>query len=117
MNRPTIRHHLAERELRSLNMDEFLALLREDIRELDALIAARPPAPKSPPPEKKGRNRRTAKEAMDEVMGADDEAPEVVQLHSITCCNHHMGDFPPWARVRCPFCSEWHRAGDFPAVC
>lgn len=114
MNRPTIRHHLNDHELRSLKMDDFLALLREDIRELDALIAARRPAPKAQ--EKKPQKHRTAKEALDEVMGAADEAPEVVELHSVTCCNHHMGDFPPWARVRCPFCSEWHRAGDFPAV-
>ncbi|MDF2627743.1 MAG: hypothetical protein K0R39_1574 [Symbiobacteriaceae bacterium] len=113
MERPTIRHHLAERELRSLNTDEFLALLREDIRELDALIAARRPAPKGQ--EKKGRQHRSAKEAIDEVMGADDE-PEAVKMHSVTCCNHHMGDFPPWARVRCPFCNEWHRVGDFPVV-
>jgi hypothetical protein len=117
MKRPTIRHHPNEHELRSLKMDDFLALLREDIRELDALIAARRPAAKPQSPDKRTRQHRSAKEANDEAMGAADEAPETVELHSVSCCNHHMGDFPPWARVRCPFCSEWHRAGDFPTVC
>ena len=100
---------VADRDLKLLSTDDLLTLIREDIRELDALILARRPAAKSQ--EKKPGRHRTAKEAMDELDEVD-----AVALHSVTCCNHHMGDFPPWARVRCPFCSEWHRAGDFAAV-
>jgi len=112
VERPTSRN-VADRDLRNLSTDDLLSLIRSDIKELDALIAARRPAPRSQ--EKRPGRRRSAKEAMDDLVGVEeDEPPEAVVLHSVSCCNHHMGDFPPWARVRCPFCSEWHRAGDFP---
>lgn len=109
MERPTGRN-VADRDLKFLSTDDLLTLIREDIRELDALISARRPAPKNQ--EKKPARHRTAREATDELDEVD-----AVMLHSVTCCSHHMGDFPPWARVRCPFCSEWHRAGDFPSAC
>lgn len=111
MERPTSRF-VADRDLRHLSTEDLIKLIREDIRELDTLIAARRPAPKSQ--EKKPGRHRTAKDALDALMAEPEEEPEVVALHRVTCCNHHMGDFPPWARVRCPFCSEWHRAGDAP---
>lgn len=112
MERPTSRN-VADRDLRHLSTDDLLSLIREDIRELDALISARRPVSRSSQ-EKKPSRHKTAKEAMNDVMGPEDAEPEGFTLHSVTCCNHHMGDFPPWARVRCPFCSEWHRAGDSP---
>lgn len=35
-------------------------------------------------------------------------------FHVVTCCNKRLGDFPPYALVRCPFCFTWHKASDFP---
>ncbi|HWI62057.1 MAG TPA: hypothetical protein VNT75_09485 [Symbiobacteriaceae bacterium] len=112
MEGPTSRI-VADRDLRHLSTDDLLKLIREDCRELDALISTRRALARGHEP-KPAPKHRTAKEAVDAVMRGE-EPPEVVSLHSVTCCNHHMGDFPPWARVRCPFCNEWHRAGDFPS--
>ncbi|HLN64839.1 MAG TPA: hypothetical protein VK464_25215 [Symbiobacteriaceae bacterium] len=93
-----------DRELRHLSTAELITLIQQDIRELDSLIAVR----------RRAKRQRTAKEAVDAACPADE--PEELALHSVVCCNHHMGDYPAFARVRCPFCNEWHRAGDFPEV-
>jgi len=98
---------VSERDLRAMSNEEFLADLRSCITELDALISAKRRTDR----EKKPAKHRTAKEALDALP--EDDLEEIA-LHAVTCCNHHMGDFAPWARVRCPFCSEWHKAGDFP---
>lgn len=97
--------HLSDRDLRTLTTDDLLAVIRDDIRELDQLILSRRSVVREAKP------ARRAKQAAPEA--APDE-PEALALHGVTCCNHYMGDFPPFSRVRCPFCSEWHRAGDFP---
>jgi hypothetical protein len=100
-----------DRDLRTLSTDELIALIRSDIKELDGIIAAERRAARGND-EKKAARHKTVREAMDAAVPEAEE--EQVEMHSVTCCNHHMGDFPPWARVRCPFCNEWHRAGDFP---
>lgn len=97
--------NLSDRDLRTLSMDDFLSLLQDDIRELDTMIRSRRR------PDKEAKPRRTIQEVMDELPAPD---PDRVPLHAITCCGHHMGDFPAWARVRCPFCAQWHRGGDYP---
>lgn len=97
--------NLTDRDLRALSTDDLLAVIQADIRELDALIMARRP-PKPP--------KKTAREALE--AAAPDEAPESLPLHTVTCCGSHMGDFPAYARIRCPFCGGWHRAGDFPRL-
>ena len=99
-----------DRDLRSLSTSDLLALIEQDIRELDTLATLRRRAAR----EKKAAKYKTAKEAVDALFPDDD--PEAIALHSVVCCNHHMGDYPAFARVRCPFCNEWHRAGDFPEV-
>lgn len=106
------RRLVADRDLRHLSTNDLLTLIRQDIRELDTLIATyrRPPREQKP-----SRQHRTAREAIDSAMPDMDE-PEAMPMHAVTCCNHHMGDFPAIARVRCPFCSAWHKAGDSPKV-
>lgn len=108
------RRPVPDRDLRHLSTDELLALIRQDCRELDDLIAVYRRSTR----EKKPSKHRSAKEAMESVILPEeaDDAPEVVPLHAVTCCDHHMGDFPAWSRVRCPFCNQWHRAGDFPTA-
>lgn len=101
--RPT--RHLTDRDLRALTTDDLLAVIRDDIRELDQLILAR----RSLVREAKAVRRTKQAEAEAAVP-----EPDALPLHAVTCCNHHMGDFPPFSRVRCPFCGDWHRAGDFP---
>lgn len=108
-----------DRELRFLSTDDLIALIRADIKELDGLISASRRAARGATEEKKPTGRhKSVRDAMDTVLPAApaEDAEERVELHGVTCCNHHMGDFPPWARVRCPFCNEWHRAGDFPVI-
>jgi hypothetical protein len=79
--------HLSDRELRALSTADLLSLIQRDITELDTLI---------------GRRRPPAQE------------PPLGPFHAVTCCNRYMGDFPPFARVRCPFCGTWLCAGSFP---
>lgn len=106
------RRAVPDRDLRHLSTADLLNLIREDCRELDQLIAVRRRSTREQKPSK----HRSAREAMDSVAppAEPEEELEAVRMHAVTCCNHHMGDFPEWARVRCPFCSQWHRAGDFP---
>lgn len=94
--------HLSERDLRALSTDDLLSLIHSDIQELDRLITARK------------RTQAQDKKPVKAGAAPHEPEPELIALHSVTCCGHHMGDFLPVARVRCPFCNQWHRAGDFP---
>lgn len=106
--------HFTERDLRALSTGDLLNLIRQDIRELDQMISVHKHNAKG---EVKQGKHKSAKAALAEVFAEEgEEEPEVLSLHAVTCCNHHMGDFPAMARVRCPFCNEWHRAGDFPRI-
>jgi hypothetical protein len=106
--------HLSDRDLRTLPTDDLLALIRRDIAELDQLILTRKAADREA---RKPTRRATIREAMEALPPDEPEGPPPDPFHAVTCCNHHMGDFPPIARVRCPFCGQWHRAGDFPEIC
>lgn len=82
--------HRSDRDLRALDLKEFLSLVQEDIQELDTL--------------RRHRRQRTVQE--------DPDCPGL-PLFPVTCCGKFLGAFPAVAQVRCPFCGEWHRAGDF----
>lgn len=110
------RQQVPDRDLRALSTADLLSLIADDIKELDSIISVRRRTQRE---QKHGGKKQTAREALDAVLGVaepEEPEPESPPLHAVTCCNHHMGDFAPWARVRCPFCQEWHRAGDFPTV-
>lgn len=123
--RPT--RHPTDRDLRSLSTADLLALIRADIKELERIRPTRSNQGQTEKPvPKKGRARRPTEE---EVRLAEEEAwrleqattgaeseEELPVFHAVLCCEHHMGDFPAIARVRCPFCGEWHRAGAFPVA-
>ena len=100
--------HLSDRDLRALSTADLLSLIRADINELDSLIRVRPKAKEAAKP-----SRQKAVPDVREAAVAE-ESPETMPLHMVVCCGHHMGDFPAFARVRCPFCGAWHRAGGFP---
>ena len=104
--------NLSDRELRSLDLNEFLALIQEDIKELDHLRRQRrrTDTAEKPAPTRKGRRRAEATEPELDV----DEPVVSLTLHTVSCCGKKMGSFPALARVRCPFCERWHTAGDFP---
>ncbi len=99
---------LSDRDLRALSTTELLKLIEQDIQELDQLAGLRRRRKQDKKPSRKRPGRGTADEP--------EEAPPGPALHTVTCCNYHMGDFPAFAQVRCPFCGQWHRAGDFPQV-
>ncbi len=109
--------HLTERELRTLSTAELLDLIQQDIRDLDRVWRQRKKAAQlanthakpSPPAKEKDRLAEILAE-----LAAHQPPEELATFHRVTCCGAHMGDFPPMARVRCPFCEQWHRAGDFP---
>jgi hypothetical protein len=105
--------NFSERDLRGLSTDDLLSMIRQDIQELDQLISVRR---HNRPAEPKAGKHKAVKAAAEAARADEEEPPEIISLHAVTCCNHHMGDFPAIARVRCPFCSQWHKAGDFPAV-
>lgn|GEM_PF-2466571 len=100
--------HASDRELRGISTDELVALIRSDIAELDQLIRSH----RRPDVEQKPSKRKKGAALVEEPE--PEEVPEALAFHEVSCCNHHMGDFPAMARVRCPFCGQWHRAGDFP---
>lgn len=109
--------HLTDRDLRGLSTGELLDLIEQDLREMDKLVRERrrkPPPPPPPAPKPPARGRKAS--AGPQLFGSNPDDPEQVPLHSVRCCDNHLGDFMPGARVRCPFCEEWHRAGDFPLV-
>ncbi|MGE5676066.1 MAG: hypothetical protein ACM3XM_19685 [Mycobacterium leprae] len=97
-----------ERDLRHLSNADLVSLIQSDIKELDEIIRTKWKSG-AKAPAKKG------KAAPPELDLAEVE-PERLPLFRVTCCNVTMGDFPAYARVRCKFCGEWHRAGDFPPV-
>lgn len=110
--------YLTERDLRSLSTTDLLDLIQQDLTDLDRVWRERRrhvPAPPNPfaKPEKPGRVRRGGKAA---TPAAEDAGEELVALHRVTCCDNYLGDFVAGARVRCPFCVTWHRAGDFPEL-
>lgn len=112
--RPT--RQLTERELRALSTTELLELIQADIRDLDKAWRQRrrPAQAAAPPSPARGKEKDRLADILTEL--AELQPPEnLAVFHSVTCCGVHMGDFPPMARVRCPFCEAWHRAGDFPA--
>jgi hypothetical protein len=95
--------------MRSLDLKEFLALIQEDIKELDERrrqLRQQEKAEKSPAGARKGRHPVDAEQEEEPVIP--------LSLHVVTCCGKKLGSFPGPARVRCPFCERWHRAGDFP---
>lgn len=102
-----------ERDLRALSTADLLSLIQQDIRELDQIIHVRRRHDVEEKPRPLKGSRRSAQAIADEAAAAAEEV-EAPPLHRVACCNHTMGDFPPWAQVRCPFCSTWHKAGDFP---
>lgn len=98
-------HPSPDRDLRTLSTEDLLSLIERDITELDQRIGMQREAEQR----RRAARPRTVREAMDSL------APEIpLPFHTVTCCNHHMGDFPGAALVRCPFCGTWHRAADFP---
>lgn len=111
--RPT--RHLTERDLRALSTAELLDVIQQDIRDLDrtwrqrrkeAQAAASGQAVPKP-----------GKDKLAEILAelAELQPPDdLAAFHRVTCCGTQLGDFPPMARVRCPFCEEWHSAGKFP---
>lgn len=102
---------LSDRELRSLDLKEFLALIQEDIKELDELRRQRRKQNGEEKPatgNRKGRHKAVAMEPEEE----DEIIP--LSLHTVSCCGKKLGSFPAFSRVRCPFCERWHTAGDFP---
>lgn len=104
--------NLSERDLRSLDLKEFLTLVQEDIKELDNLRRKRPrPEKEERPASDKRRGRQQAEPSEPEP---EDEPVMDLSLHLVSCCGKRLGGFPAMARVRCPFCERWHRAGDFP---
>ncbi len=106
--------NLSDREMRSLDLQEFLALVQEDLKELDELRRQRRRlhSTEEKPAEPGRRGRR--KSAETEPVPEEDEPIIPLTLHTVVCCGKKMGSFPSLARVRCPFCERWHRAGDFP---
>jgi len=102
--------------MRSLDLQEFLALVQEDLKELDELRRQRrklhPPVEEDRPAEKGRKGRR---KGVDPEPEPEEEEPIIpLSLHVVVCCGKKLGSFPSLARVRCPFCERWHRAGDFP---
>lgn len=107
--------HLTERELRALSTSDLLDLIQQDMRDLDRTWRKRRKeaqvAATGHPVPKPGRDKLADILAeLAEMQPPDDLAT----FHHVICCDSHLGDFPPMARVRCPFCEAWHGAGDFP---
>lgn len=105
--------NLSDREMRSLALKEFLTLIQEDIRELDEQRRQRRKLDRDekpvPPSGRKGRQKAL------EASEPEEEEPIIpLSLHVVACCGKRLGSFASMARVRCPFCERWHRAGDFP---
>jgi hypothetical protein len=105
-----------ERDLRTLSTEELLALINGDIQTMDSAYRHRHRnAPSYTPPQPKtttsGRSRK--KKDLTEILAELAPEPEPSPFHLVTCCDNTLGQFPAPARVRCPFCETWHRAGDF----
>ncbi|MFZ5815721.1 MAG: hypothetical protein ACOY93_10525 [Bacillota bacterium] len=107
--------NLSEREMRSLDLKDFLSLIQEDIKELDELRRQRRRSDRDEKPAAAGRKgRRHTAGPEPELEPVEDEPVIPLTLHTVSCCSKRLGAFPAMARVRCPFCERWHRAGDFP---
>jgi len=105
----------SERDLRTLSTDELLALIDGDIRSMDNAYRHRHRNAPSyvPPPAGTTLGRPRKKKELSEILAELAPEPEPSPFHLITCCDNKLGQFPAAARVRCPFCETWHRAGDF----
>jgi len=104
-----------DRDLRTLSTEELLALINGDIRQMDQNYRDRHRgAPSySPPPAPSAVRGSRRKRDLSEILAELAPEPEPSPFHLITCCDNNLGHFPAAARVRCPFCETWHRAGDF----
>lgn len=107
--------NLNDRELRSLDLQAFLDLIQTDIKELDELRRQRRREERGTPASKSKASRKAAADAEAELAAAEEEPIPAFTLHIVECCGKRLGSFPAPARVRCPFCENWHEAGEFPA--
>lgn len=90
---------------------DLLSLIQQDIRELDHVIRLK----RKHEVERKPAKPKAARAALPpEPLAEEAEELEPLPLFRVICCDHAMGDFPATAKVRCPFCATWHKAGAFP---
>lgn len=78
--------NLTDRDLRAMDLKQFLALVEQDIHELD-------------------QTRREKRRLLEERLLPPLES---LPLYPVSCCGKRLGEFPRSALVRCPFCGEWH---------
>jgi len=82
--------NLTDRDLRTLDLQDFLSLIETDLHEMDELRRER---------------RRTWNERLLPPL-------ESLPLFPVSCCGKYLGSFPRSALVRCPFCEEWTAVAD-----
>lgn len=105
-----------DKDLRTLSTEDLLALIDGDIRKMDQDYRTRhrnAPSYTPPPTGTTTRGGPRKKKDLSEILAELAPEPEPSPFHLVTCCDNTLGHFPAPARVRCPFCETWHRAGDF----